>query len=137
MPTETLDEVLEHYGILGMRWGVRRSDEEIARDNQRRMKKGKKVTVSTDAAKVSKARSKEKEKGISSLTNQELEMVNRRLNLETQYDRLTADRPKELSTGQKVVRAILPELGNLGANVARSEGQRLLIKYLRKSVIGV
>lgn len=136
MPTETLDDILEHYGILGMRWGVRRSDDEIAKDNKRRLTKGKPVTISKDAAEVSKARSKEKEQGIASLSNEELDMVNRRLNLETQYDRLTSERPKEITAGKKIANGLLKELGSMFANVARKEAQRLLATQVRKKLIG-
>lgn len=136
MPTETLEEVLEHYGILGMRWGVRRSDKEIARANNTRLKKGKPVTVSKDAKEVSTARTKEKKDGIAALSNAELEMVNKRLNLETQYDRLTSERPKEITRGSKIAQGLLKEVGNMSANVARSEGQRILAAQVRKKLLG-
>lgn len=30
----TLDDVIEHYGVKGMKWGVRRSDEELSRSRK-------------------------------------------------------------------------------------------------------
>jgi len=88
---QTLDEVLEHYGIKGMRWGVRRTPEQIDRARARRAKKGKPNTpVSEDAKEAATAQKKASEGGVSTLSNQELEQLNKRLNLEKNYKDLTA-----------------------------------------------
>lgn len=57
---------LFHYGVLGMKWGVR------------------KRTRSADSARVKQIRKKK----IKEMSNQELKEVNNRLNLENQYKNL-------------------------------------------------
>lgn len=47
-----LDEAIEHYGIKGMRWGVRRTPEQLARARGERLRKGKSVTPTKAVAKV-------------------------------------------------------------------------------------
>src|SRR5690606_29437061 len=49
-----LDDILKHYGILGMKWGVRRTPEQIsAAKANRRMKKASKKDDSVSLTKVS------------------------------------------------------------------------------------
>lgn len=58
---------LLHYGVKGMRWGVR---------------KDRSTSSSVDASKASKARIKLKEKGIHSLSNEELKSLSQRVEME-------------------------------------------------------
>jgi hypothetical protein len=101
MATEqTLDDVLEHYGIKGMKWGVRRTREQIARARGKRIEKGKPVTpVSEDAKRARASAEKVQKEGVSSLSNQELQQLNKRLNLERNYSDLTT--PKKKGEGGK------------------------------------
>ena len=74
---------LFHYGIKGMRWGIVR-------------KRGKDGRVSSDAAEAYKLKGKK----ISELSNQELQQLNTRMQLErTQKDL----RSKDISPGKKFV----------------------------------
>lgn len=138
MSTETLDDVLEHYGIKGMRWGVRRSKKEIASDNQSRLEEGKKVTPSKDAKAAAKAAKKAEKKGVDALSNDELKMLNERLGLEKRYESLTfePEPAPEISRGRKIAVGLMGEAGKLGANVARQEAQRMLAEQVRKQIIG-
>lgn len=70
---------LYHYGVLGMKWGIRR----------------KSRTPSADSAKVKAIRKKR----VSEMSNQELIDANNRLNLERNYKSLT----KKKSAGKKVL----------------------------------
>lgn len=66
---------LEHFGVKGMRWGVRR-----------------KPTKSTgDAQAADKVRAKIKSGGTKAVTNKELKKLVERMNLEQQYNRLKPD----------------------------------------------
>lgn len=134
-----LNDLLAHYGILGMKWGVRRSDKEIAKANRRRLTKGEPVTVSEDAKKAAASATKAEKEGVQALSNDELKDLNNRLNLQQNYERLTApppEQPPEKSRGQKVAEGLLKEIGNATANVARNEGQRILAKQVRKKILG-
>lgn len=66
MQSETVNDVLEHYGTKGMKWGVRRSRRSLSR-----------------AAKASTGKS------VKDLSDQELRTVVNRMNMEQQYSRLT------------------------------------------------
>ena len=114
--TQTLDEVLAHYGILGMRWGVRRTDAQLARARGERKKKGKPVTdtkvakeraqkYSPDAERTKESLKKAKKGGTKALSNQELKDLNERLNLEQNYNRLTTKKEGKgkIKSGKKFV----------------------------------
>ena len=70
---------LEHFGIKGMRWGVRR----------------KSTKPSGDAATVDRLGKKLKVGGTKALTNKELKQVVDRMNLERQYKNLAPDSPSK------------------------------------------
>lgn len=73
-------EFLAHYGIKGMRWGIRRSDEELARA------KGE----SDDAYRARKtANTIAKSKSVSSVEDADLRHLVNRINLEKQYSEAT------------------------------------------------
>jgi hypothetical protein len=92
--TQRLDKVLEHHGIKGMKWGVRRTRAQLD-------------AASEDFKTVSTHRSTIKEAGGTHvLSNQELQTVITRLNLEQQYSRLTAQ-PSTLQKGQKAIKEVL------------------------------
>lgn len=79
---------LSHFGILGMRWG-------------RRKQKIRKQSPSKDSSQAKKLL---KKRSLSSLTNKELEQINRRIELESRYKENTsiarkAQRHLALATG--------------------------------------
>lgn len=132
---ETLDEVLAHYGILGMKWGVRRSDRQLARARGRRKETGKPVTPtkkakreaarSEDAKAADEAKKKAKKSGPSALSNQELQQLNTRLNLEQQYNKLAGQR--QSSAGATFARDLLINVGKQQATrMANDQVAKLL-----------
>jgi hypothetical protein len=89
-----LDEIIEHHGVKGMHWGVRRTRAQLD-------------SASEDFKKASAHRTTIKEHGgTHALQNNELQFVITRLNLEQQYSRLT-EQPSQLKQGQKVIKEIL------------------------------
>lgn len=86
--TDELDDFLEHYGVKGMKWGVRKSRKQRRREAKlRRLEEKsakKKINASEDAKTVAKLRKKK----VSELSNSELKLVAERLNLETKLNKV-------------------------------------------------
>lgn len=72
---------LEHYGIKGMRWGVRRTDHELAR--------ARSLPDAEEHVRARQLHTVAKKAGTRKLTNKDLEELNKRLNLEQNYSNLT------------------------------------------------
>jgi hypothetical protein len=129
--SESVDEVLEHFGVRGMRWGVRRDRESGGGSAPRRGK-----SVSVDAARFDKTRKKVKTRGVSSLSNAELKALNERINLEQNYARLTgatsggAKAKRAASWGGKVA-------GDILLNVGKQQASSILNQQVSKQLVGI
>jgi len=100
---------LEHFGVKGMRWGVRR----------------KNVRPSGDAATADKLKSKLKSGGTKALTNKELKKLVERMNLEKQYKNL-APTPATKKAGKFVADMLL--------QAGKSEISRLVVGQAAKQL---
>ena len=92
----TLVDELKHFGVKGMKWGVRRENP------------GAKVPSADDARAAAEIRAKISQKGAGTrvASNAELKKLNERLNLETNYARLTAEK-SQLDSVQAKLRQML------------------------------
>lgn len=99
--TPPSDELM-HYGILGMKWGVRRSEAQLARARKKAAKR------EPDHEDYTKAHTP---KSIRAMSNAELNDRNRRLQAEKQYSQLT----KKTSKGKKIVTTITATAGTVVA----------------------
>lgn len=89
---------LAHYGVLGMKWGVRKD------------KSAGKAAAGTsdDVARVLDSAKKVKQGGTKTLSNKELQELVTRMNLEQQFARLTAEQRKsKITKGKKFVSGVL------------------------------
>lgn len=118
----TQEEALQHYGIKGMRWGVRRSPDQLARARKGgKFKDTPKNMQSKDAAVVKKAtdkiqKKKKKPDDVSALSNDELQDVILRLTLETQYNKLqNPQNAQKKSEGQKQAERMLTDMATKAA----------------------
>lgn len=92
-PSDLVEDFLAHFGVKGMRWGVRRN-----RDH---------APSSSDAQNAALVREKIRQTGgTHSLTNKELQDFITRANLEQQYSRLAREDPK-LVRGHNFIKALL------------------------------
>lgn len=101
--------VLAHYGVLGMKWGVRRSEAQLAKT---RGKKSSSDTSGDTKAKDSKESSSGKKKP-SEMTDDELRNHISRLELEKRYSELAkaAAPPPKSTRGKDFVNRVLEKSG--------------------------
>jgi 2'-5' RNA ligase len=130
-----VDNDLEHYGVKGMRWGVRRDPPEavtptassvVPHGNRRKTKiaieGGQNHEAHPDALKVAEAKAKLKKSGVAALSNSELKDMQTRLNLETQVAQLTSNR------GQKFIQRQLEQTGQQTVQAGRSGLAKKIVK---------
>lgn len=100
---ESLDDFLAHYGVKGMRWGVRRSDEQL---DKARSERSIAKEDSADAAQARAVAEKIKSKGgrTNTISNQEMQLLINRMNLERNYNSLIENNKKDsnIDTGFKI-----------------------------------
>jgi len=108
-------EALEHYGIKGMRWGVR---------------KKRSRTPSASSKETSALRKKK----AFELTDEELKKVNKRLNLEKQYKEATASSANKLA--KKAVAGATLTVLTAAIAAGMTNAGKAVINYGKKKVGG-
>lgn len=103
------DDVLKHFGILGMQWGRRKARGGVSKSPAR-----KTSSVHEDAARKNQL----KKKKLSQMSNEELKTLNTRLQLEKQYKELTK---ADTSAGKKFVNDILTNAAKQTASTYASK----------------
>ena len=120
---DSIEAIIAHYGVKGMKWGVRK--DRGAQEVTVYTRPGKKVTArggkrhgpAPEAMQRAATTQKSKHSTTDSLTNKELKEAIDRMNLERQYNKLTGE---NMSLGQKFVRFLLREGGDLAASKVNS-----------------
>ena len=119
---ETGKEFLEHYGIKGMRWGVRRTDKELARARRAKAERSDTPKSKSDSSKNSRGNIGKRS---SELSDKQLKDTVARMQLEQQYARMT---PK--STTRKAVDFAV----GLAQNAAKQQMQQLVNQQMTQQV---
>ena len=118
------DKYLEHFGVKGMRWGVRRSRKELARAS------GEKESNDTRAqATKSKEETKtsSKKARVKDLSDAELRAKLNRMQMEQQYAQLTAPKGNPLTAAGKKVAANVVK--GVAEQTLKNIGQSYSTKY--------
>jgi hypothetical protein len=116
---DPVDTVLSHFGVKGMKWGVRKdrpSRVTVSTGPGGRVKTtgGFDRKPSSDAVRAARLGQRAKKSTVRSLSNDELQALIKRKNLEKQYADLQGD--NVFRKGVKVVRELLG-VGQLGKQV--------------------
>lgn len=91
--------VLAHYGIKGMKWGIRRTEAQLARARG-------KSTTKTKATEEKKPVTPKK-KSLSEMSDEELRRTVDRMNLEARYRQLN---PEKVSSGRRFVNKVMNDI---------------------------
>lgn len=116
------EKALEHHGILGMRWGFRKG-----KGVSGARKKG--GPPSADSSSASEAQIKLKKQGVNSLSNEEIQKLVTRVDLERKLSDLPGTSPQA-----KVVKSGAKFTGKIISNIATQQVTNLANKVVTKQV---
>lgn len=122
--TENEKDFLKHYGVLGMKWGVRKEQPVIAKEGSRITESAKRGVKAAGDIKRTSTRVKD----LSDLSDDELRKRVNRMNLEQQYKDLNS---RNVSKGESYTMAALDIGGALLSTTASALTIAMMIKQLK------
>lgn len=134
-------DFLEHFGVKGMKWGVRRSHTPVSittkiaagpRGKTKIKGKGGQAHPATeDALKAAEQKQKLRKSGAAALSNNELRELSTRMQLEQQVKSLDA---QSRSSGKKLAKSLLKEEGNQAVGNIRRAGKKAAVRKIATGV---
>jgi hypothetical protein len=125
---EVVSNLLEHHGIKGMKWGVRRKatvgpQEVIVRDSRKKIKTsgGGGHTAHPSAVSARTTGQIAKKSGVKALSDEQLQSYAKRIRLEQEVKRLHYN---ERPAAERFVLKALGRAGNQSVDKAANEGSR-------------
>ena len=120
---------LMHYGVPGMKWGVRRTPAQLGRKKTSSSKSlfGKKKPKPKAKSESSKKETAPKPKTVKEMSDDELNAAIRRMQLEQTYASLS---PQKVSTGKAVAKRIL---NNIVVPAAEDVGKQMVKTALTRA----
>lgn len=130
---------LMHYGIKGMKWGVRRYQNKDGTLTPAGKKRQAKLEAELEklGGNKSDSETKAKPKTVKEMTNEELREAVNRLQLERQLVSLYNElNPKKVSAGKEFTKKLGRSIGDAAAEAAKNAGRSFLEKKL-KELMGI
>lgn len=124
---DPVEQCFEHFGILGMKWGRRRSTEEL------QAARGKKDWESDSSENLSADERRYRElskKSISEMSTEDIRSWINRQNAINDYNRIKNSQP----TGKKFVDSILTGTGKVILSAGKEVAKEQLKKYIKKGI---
>lgn len=141
---QAVEDVLQHYGVKGMKWGVRKK-EVVKTAVTVNETPGKRVTAtggtgqraSADARAAAKSRQKARASTVDALSNKELKALNERMNLEQNYRQLVSkDAESRKSKGRRMAEQIFSDVTGIGRRQANQAGEQYVSKKMKEMMNG-
>ena len=109
-----------HHGILGMKWGVRRTPAQLGHKSNG--SEGENSERSSSSSGIKSSSSSRDKKSVKNMTDEELGQAIRRLEMERRYTELS---PKEISKGKAFVdhvakKMVMPAVEDVGKQLVKS-----------------
>jgi hypothetical protein len=113
------NNILQHYGILGMKWGVRRSRASLDRLANRKAERSERKAARAEQRTNQAPKKIAKTSGTSNLSDNDLQTRINRLRMESQYKQLLKELdPTTVEKGRRVTGETVKTIGTTAATTA-------------------